>query len=216
MKILDLFCGAGGAATGLCQRWPHAEIIGVDIKPQPHYPFRFIRADVLALTFSFSMFDFIWASPPCQRYTQMLNHGRTNRNNHPDLIEPSRERLKDSRVPYVIENVANAPLYNPIMLCGEMFGLRVLRHRFFECSFEVRQPAHPRHNPHGAIRFSKDITDKYYWRVYGHEVGTRAQWSKAMGIDWMSKPELAQAIPPAYSKWIAEQWLGGSCLRGIL
>lgn len=206
MKILDLFCGAGGAAMGLHRVFPNAEIFGVDIKPQ-RYPFKFINADVFALTWNWSMFDFIWASPPCQRYTQMLNHGMTDRGNHPDLIEPTRKRLRESGVPFTIENVAGAPLRNAVMLCGAMFGLRVIRHRFFEASFALELPSHPRHDPRGAIRFLCDVPTGYYWRVYGHEVGTTAQWRDAMGINWMNKSQLAQAIPPAYSEWIAKQWL---------
>lgn len=206
MKILDLFCGAGGAAAGMRRVWRSAEIIGVDIQPQPRYPFRFIQADVTKLTFNFSMFDFIWASPPCQRYTQMLNHGRTGRLHHPDLIETTRARLQESRVPFVIENVVGAPLDNPITLCGAMFNLRVLRHRLFETSTPIISPDHPQHDPRGAIRFLRDVPKGYYWRVYGHEVGTTIQWRDAMGIDWMNKSELAQAIPPAYSEWIARQF----------
>lgn len=89
------------------------------------------------------------------------------------------------------------------MLCGEMFGLRVMRHRFFECSFPVHPPTHPKHNPAGGIRKQGD--GGYYYRVYGHETG-KAEWGKAMGIDWMKSPELAQSIPPAYSRFIAEQF----------
>jgi DNA (cytosine-5)-methyltransferase 1 len=147
-------------------------------------------------------FDFIWASPPCQHYTQMLNHGLTPRSNHADLIGQTRKILASTRLPYVIENVAGAPLNGAIMLCGTMFGLQTLRHRFFECSFPATAPAHPKHNGKG-IRNQRD-GGKYY-RVYGHETGKR-KWPMAMGIDWMKTPELAQAIPPAYSQYIAEQW----------
>lgn len=205
MKILDLFCKAGGAAMGLHQAFPSAEIVGVDIEHQPRYPFKFVKADVFDLTWNFAQFDFIWASPPCQRYTQMLNHGLADRTRHSDLVMPTRELLQKSGKPYVIENVPGSPLIDPIMLCGEMFSLRVIRHRLFECSFQVTQPAHPAHNPKGAIRKQGD--DGYYFRVYGHETG-KAEWGAAMGIDWMRSPELAQAIPPAYSEYIARQCAG--------
>lgn len=205
MKVLDLFCGAGGAAMGLHRTWPDAEIIGVDNAPQPRYPFRFIQADwrdfVMASTIKF---DFLWASPVCKRYTQMLNHGLTPRENHPDFIPQLRAFLVSTLKPYVIENVGGAPLLNPGMLCGEMFKLRVIRHRFFETRFPVEWPKHVRHNPRGAMRSQRD-KDAYYYRVYGHETGKR-EWGKAMGIDWMRSPELAQAIPPAYSEYIAKQW----------
>lgn len=196
-KALDLFCGAGGAAMGLKQAG--YSVVGVDIKPQPRYPFIFIQGD--ALKFNLDGFDLIWASPPCQHYTQMLNHGLTPRTKHPDLIGQVRDRLDASGVPYVIENVAGAPLQNPVMLCGEMFQLRVTRHRFFECSFPVIVPEHPKHRGHG---HRKQGDGGYYYRVYGHETGKRS-WGKAMGIDWMRSPELAQAIPPAYSQFIAYQ-----------
>lgn len=201
MKVLDLFCGAGGAAVGLHQAWPDAEIIGVDVKPQPRYPFRFVHADAMQLNWNLSIFDFIWASPPCQRYTQMLNHGLTDRSSHPDYVAEVRERLLASGVPYVIENVPHAPLLDPVMLCGEMFDLRVTRHRLFETSFPISQPAHPQHRG----RHHRKVGDGgYYYRVYGHEVGKK-HWGAAMGIDWMKPPELAQAIPPAYSRYIAQQ-----------
>lgn len=210
MRILDLFCGAGGAAMGLHRAMPDAEIVGVDIKPQPRYPFTFVQMDVHTVISNQSRgdflgeFDFVWASPPCQHYTQMLNHGLTDRNKHPDLIPWIRKCLPYLCSHWVIENVGGAPLIDPVMLCGEMFGLRVMRHRYFECSFPLTAPAHPRHHPDGAIRKQGD--GGYYFRVYGHETG-KASWGTAMGIDWMRSPELAQAIPPAYSEYIARQWL---------
>lgn len=216
MKILDLFCKAGGAAMGLHRVWPDAEIVGVDIEYQHNYPFcgaeqkceqhqrqgsfTFIQAD--AMTFPLWGYNFVWASPPCQRYTQMLNHGLTSRNGHPDLVAPTRERLIASGAPYVIENVPHAPLLNPIMLCGEMFGLRVTRHRLFESSFPLPQPGHPKHR---GTHIRKQNDGGYCYRVYGHETG-KPSWGAAMGIDWMRSPELAQAVPPAYSEWIARQF----------
>lgn len=197
--VLDLFCGAGGAAVGLHRAWPKAIIVGVDIKPQPRYPFDFVQAD--AMTFDLGGFDFVWASPPCQRYTQMLNHGLTNRNKHPDLIGPLRKR----GFIHVIENVSGAPLLLPGMLCGEMFGLRVTRHRYFETRFSVEWP---NHSPHRGRGHRKQGDGGYYYRVYGHETG-KASWGEAMGINWMRSPELAQAIPPAYSEYIARQYLNG-------
>lgn len=201
MIALDLFCGAGGASEGLFRAG--FQVDGVDLSPQPHYPFNFFETD--ALNFSLGDYDFYWASPPCQRYTQMLNHGLTKRDKHPDLIEPIRQRLIKTGKPYVIENVLGAPIRRDLMLCGEMFGLRVMRHRFFECSFPVVQPYHPQHNKQGARR--KEDDGGYYLRVYGHETGKR-EWGEAMGIDWMRSPELAQAIPPAYSEYIGRQFIG--------
>ena len=147
MKILDLFCGVGGSAMGIHRVFPRAEIVGVDLKEQPRYPFTFIRAD--ALKFDDGGFDIIWASPPCQRYTQMLNHGLTNRDKHPDLVAKTRRKLIKSGLPWVMENVPNSPLRKDLVLCGEMFGLRVTRHRVFECNFLVPQPKHIPHRGTG-------------------------------------------------------------------
>jgi DNA (cytosine-5)-methyltransferase 1 len=125
-RILDLFCCAGGVAVGYSRAG--FDIVGVDIDPQPHFPFEFIQADALTLDMKFlRSFDAIHASPPCQSYSDLA---KRNRNAHewPRLIEPVREILIKSGKPYVIENVEGAPLLNPVVLCGTMFkGLRVLR-----------------------------------------------------------------------------------------
>jgi DNA (cytosine-5)-methyltransferase 1 len=201
MKILDLFCGAGGVAVGLESAIGDCWITGVDIVPQPRYRYKFIQGEWNSI--DPEPFDFIWASPVCKRYTQMLNHGLTDRNNHKDFIPGVRQWLKNSGKPYVIENVAGAPLENAGMLCGEMFGLRVMRHLFFECSFPAIWPEHKPHRGHG---HRKQGDGGYYYRVYGHETG-KANWGMAMGIDWMKSYELAQAIPPAFSQYVAKQWL---------
>src|SRR5574337_197100 len=205
LRALDLFCGAGGAAKGL-QR-AGFEVIGVDINPQPRYCGQaFVQEHALSYLDNCNpaLYDFVWASPPCQHYTQMLNHGLTPRTKHPDLIAKTRTLLERYGIPWVIENVAGAPLNAPVMLCGEMFKLRVIRHRFFESCLKLRVPKHPAHDPRGAIRKQGD--GGYYYRVYGHETG-KAEWGSAMGIDWMKSPELAQAIPPAYSEYIVRQFL---------
>jgi DNA (cytosine-5)-methyltransferase 1 len=188
------------------------EIVGVDIKPQPAYPFTFVQADASCPTdaIDYHAFDVIHASPPCQHYTQMLNHGLTPRTNHSDLVDPVRRLLRRIGLPYVIENVPGAPLLNPVTLCGEMFGLRVIRHRLFESSFILQQPAHPPHDTRGAIRKQGD--GGHYYRVYGHETG-KASWGAAMGIDWMRSPELAQAVPPTYTEWIGKRLL--KAMKGV-
>jgi hypothetical protein len=200
LVVIDLFCGAGGAARGIelaCQDVGVAvTIIGVDNRPQPRYPYNFIQGEWDSVELDGA--DFVWASPPCQHYTQMLNHGRTDRAKHPDLISAVR-----TLTPHVIENVAHAPLESPGMLCGEMFGIRVTRHRFFECSFPISWPHHPRHRGKG---HRKQGDGGFYYRVYGHETG-KSEWGAAMGIDWMRSPELAQSVPPAYSRYIFSQWL---------
>lgn len=203
-QVLDLFCGAGGAAMGLHQAWPDAEIYGIDIKPQPRYPFTFVQAD--AMTYSLERFDFIWASPPCQAYT---NQGKASGKSHPQLIEPTRELLTSIGIPFVIENVVGAPLLKPVMLCGSMFNLGVRRHRKFESSFTIIPPSDCRHA-------GQEI--RAYYGSWGREAfrakrpgnkdtlrGTLERAPDDMGIDWMEWKELTQAVPPAYSKYIAEQ-----------
>lgn len=206
LKAVDLFCGAGGASMGLHQAG--FDVTGVDIAPQPRYPFRFIKADVL--TFDLSGYDFIWASPPCQRYTAGASRGKTSED-HPHLIPVTRQYAIMADVPYVIENVIPARLHlrSPIMLCGTMFDLGVFRHRLFESSFLLLQPGH---GPH-----TGKIGDGKYQTVTGHTGGSSkrdgwkaggvADWKVAMGIDWMVGDELAESIPPAYSRYIAEQYL---------
>ena len=138
-RLLDLFCCAGGAAKGYNQAG--FDIVGVDITPQPNYPFPFVQADALQLDPKFLLsFDAVHASPPCQSYS-VLAKRTGNGSSWPRLIEPVREMLVQSGLPYVIENVVGAPLLNPIQLCGTMFpGLRVLRHRLFEVNVEVVPP----------------------------------------------------------------------------
>jgi DNA (cytosine-5)-methyltransferase 1 len=209
-RLLDLFCGAGGAAMGYHRAG--FEVVGVDIRPQPHYPFEFHQAD--AMTYPLDGFDAIHASPPCQGY---LNLRRVNRSlgrtdSHADLIADVRRRLNVARVLYVIENVEDArpELRSPIRLCGSSFGLAVRRHRLFEiqppmllsppCAHQLQ--AEPRYwtswRPNGEKRLAKVV------QVYGN--GGRAdEWAAAMGIDWMTRDELAEAIPPAYTTWIGEQ-----------
>jgi len=203
LRALDLFCCAGGAGMGLHRAG--FEVVGVDIRPQPRYPFEFHQAD--ALTFPLDGFDFIWASPPCQRFSDLA---KRNGNGHdwPDLIDPVRQRLISAGVAYVIENVEGAPLRKDLCLCGTMFpDLRVLRHRHFETNIPIRQPFHGKH-PHV---FTMDKRKNHYGKldqntsfvqVTGGGNCSVANASAAMGIDWMTKDELNEAIPPAYSEFI--------------
>jgi DNA (cytosine-5)-methyltransferase 1 len=209
LRVLDLYCGAGGAAMGLHQAFPDAEIVGVDIEDQPRYPFEFCRADVMTYDLTHAEFDFVWASPPCQRYSPGAGKWGTQ-DNHPHLIPTTREKLRNYGRPFVIENIAAARrhLIWPALLCGTQFGLGVFRHRLFETSFEM---PHCPHLPHAG-----KIGDGKYHTVTGHAGGSSkrdgwknggtAEWRVAMGIDWMVGNELAQAIPPAYSRHIGEQF----------
>lgn len=201
-RILDLFCGAGGAAMGLHQAWPEAEIIGVDMLPQPRYPFNFIQCDAFQLTLSWSTFDFIWASPPCQLYSASTREWRAKGREYPDLIARVREQLPVG-IPSVIENVVGAPLINPIMLCGSMFGLKVYRHRLFETSVRIDAPLHPVHTIKQA-KVGRPPRDGEFCNPVGH-FPNLAYHRSAMGVDWMNKKELSQAIPPAYSEFIGRQ-----------
>jgi DNA (cytosine-5)-methyltransferase 1 len=202
-RLLDLFCGAGGAAMGYHRAG--FEVLGVDNRPQPHYPFRFIRAD--ALTFPLIGFDVIHASPPCQAYSDLQR--RTGRR-YPDLVGLVRELLERTCLPYVIENVPEAPLHSPVILCGTMFPeLRVLRHRGFEANWPLPQPPHPsgRHPlvfTHDKRKAHHGLLDQdtSYVQVTGGGNCTVANKRAAMGIDWMTGRELNEAIPPAYTEYV--------------
>ena len=208
MILLDLFCGAGGAAMGYHRAG--FEVIGVDNVPQPHYPFQFIQADwqeplyVLPGLWERDGIPYvIHASPPCQAYSMLTRKWGAHRPaEHPDLIPIVREHLELIGAPYVIENVVGAPLVNPIRLCGSAFGLDVRRHRLFEmtepplwvppCDHETQGPA-LQVNGHPGGSSTRDP---------GARFGSVEEWRAGMGIDWMSAPELAEAIPPAYTEWI--------------
>jgi DNA (cytosine-5)-methyltransferase 1 len=204
-RLLDLFCGAGGCSVGYERAG--FDVVGVDIKPQPNYPFEFHQAD--ALTFPLDGFDAIHASPPCQAHSSIAKQQRTRRPGayeHPDLVDETRRLLQATGLPYVIENVLSAPLRNHIMLCGSSFGLNVRRHRLFECSFPVMAPSCAHHWQQPRFR----SLDKRHnglatvVGVHGHinYAGEAELRSAAMGIDWMAQDELAQAIPPAYTEHI--------------
>jgi DNA (cytosine-5)-methyltransferase 1 len=210
-RLLDLFCCAGGAGVGYSEAG--FEVVGVDIDPQPRYPFEFIQADALTLDPGFiASFDAVHASPPCQSYSDLA---KRNRNSHewPRLIEPIREILVRSRLPYVIENVDGAPLLNPVVLCGTMFPkLRVLRHRLFETNFLVLVPPHKKHpKVHTFDRrkahYGKTDEWKDFVQVTGGGNCTLAAAREAMGIDWMTKNEINESIPPAYTMFIGRHLL---------
>ena len=208
-RILDLFAGAGGSAVGYNRAG--FDVVGVDIAPQPHYPYEFHQGDAIAFLAEHGHeFDAIHASPPCQAYTALRT---LSDRKHPELVEPVRDLLRAWGGPYVIENVPGAPLLNPLTLCGASFGLGAMcrdgiwrplrRHRLFEsnvwmmgggCACSGQQPI----------------------GVYGHGgggsmlrgyKGTVAESRTALGCEWMTRREVSQAIPPAYTEWIGRQLL---------
>ena len=188
--LLDLFCKAGGAGMGYHRAG--FDVVGVDIEPQKRYPFDFLQAD--ALTVSLAGYDAIHASPPCQLYS--ITHARAGRPERPDLVPAVRHRLAAAGVPYVIENVIGAPLVHAVCLDGGMFGLRVIRRRLFESNIYLMTPR-PAFRPLNAGL--ECVAGN------GSGVGCRDRWRRAMGIDWMTRAELAQAIPPAYTEYLGRQ-----------
>ena len=210
-RLLDLFCGAGGATKGYQRAGFY--VVGVDNKPQPHYcGDEFYQAD--ALEFPLEGYDAYHASPPCQAYVDYNKKG-AKPSNHPRLIAPIRALLGLTGKPYVIENIHKAPLQAHILLCGSMFELRVRRHRYFEAPC---LPLLPVSSCNHSMKVSTGELIGVYARG-GHgprhgkgirEVAPRPPQvtpEKAMGIDWMSKYELTQAIPPSYTEYIGEYLL---------
>lgn len=218
-KILDLFCCAGGAAMGLYRgfidRYPDLLIVGVDNTPQPHYPafheaeyahhFRFVQADALNPPFDLSGFDFIWASPLCQGFSRLRNVHKDLPQKYPNLIPQTRNLLIKSGRIYIIENVQGAPLSAIIYLCGSTFGLNIRRHRYFESNAALLGST-CRHDWQ-APRFRSSTGRKNLRKTVNvgrWDIPMTVQ-NEAMGIDWMTREELSEAIPPAYSEYIARQ-----------
>lgn len=213
LRMLVLFCSAGGSSVGY-HRAGFEEIVGVDIAPQPRYPFPFIQADALTLDERFiRSFDAVHASPPCQ-FATPLRHA-PNGKVHPNLIPATRARLRASGLPYVIENVEAAlpHMIDPVMLCGSMFGLgagghQLRRHRLFETNVAMSPPPCAHTEPvigmyGGHVRCR---SSKHGGRITRDFIGQDkpALAREAMGIDWMTMNEMSQAIPPAYTRWIGE------------
>ncbi len=221
-KLLDLCCKAGGAATGFHRAG--FDIIGVDIEPQPNYPFEFYQADAMRvlerLPFRspspiFHDVVAVHISPPCQRFSDLAKRNG-NAEDWPDLVTPARDLLDRAGLPYIIENVEGAPLIDPVMLCGSMFPeLRVYRHRLFESNIPLVVPPHPRHHE---LTFTHDKRKRHYgrpldlatMRVQVTGGGNAPVWAKrqAMGdLNWMTNDEVNEAIPPAYTEHLGLQLL---------
>jgi hypothetical protein len=206
-RMLDLFCCAGGAAMGYDRAG--FEVVGVDINPQPNYPFEFHEADALTfLAAHWREFDAAHGSPPCQSSTA-LTKGTNKGRLYPNLIPATREMFAALPIPTIIENVQGSDLRRDLTLCGEMFGLGVIRHRYFEVAgFAVQRPQHVKHRGRVAGYRHGQWYDGPYFAVYGDGggKGSVAQWQKAMGIDWTDdRKEIAEAIPPAYTEFVGRQ-----------
>lgn len=219
MLLIDLFCKAGGASWGYYEAG--FDVVGIDIEPQPHYPFTFIHMDAIEFLADFPewarLATLIHASPPCKDHTKLK--ALTGRE-YVSLIAPTREGLDATGIPYVIENVPGSPLIDPVILCGSMFGLGVRRHRHFELKHWKMQQPECRHAEQNAAS-PMYPTKRYhsgkpvihmspvvgvFGRGQGLGPGEIDLWRQAMGIPWMTKDELAQAIPPAYTRFLGEQF----------
>jgi len=206
LRCLDLFCGAGGAGEGY--RRAGFDVTGVDNRPQPHNPHRFIEGDALVFLREHGHeYDLIHASPPCQAHCD-LKH-MWNAKKHKDLIGPTRKLLKESDKPYIIENVEGAPLVSPVILCGTMFGLgsgdaELWRHRLFELSwgYVLVPPCRHRMKPRVIGVYGGHGRDRR--RTVNTQDFTTEQRREAMRIDWMTGAELSQAIPPVYTEWMGK------------
>ncbi|MDH6279358.1 class I SAM-dependent methyltransferase [Prescottella agglutinans] len=204
MRVLDLYCGAGGAGMGYALAGA-CEVVGVDNKRQRRYPFEFHQGDALEyLAAHGHEFDLIHASPPCQAHSkaQVIRS-----NEHPELVGPTRDLLLEIGKPYVIENVPGAPLLDPILMCGAMSGLRTYRHRLFEFGggLELEAPPHPEHTAK-VTKMGRAPVEGEFMHIVGNFIGVD-EARKAMGIGWMSRRELAQAIPSVYTLHLGFQIL---------
>lgn len=220
MRMLDLFCGAGGAAMGYHRAG--FEVVGVDINPQPNYPFRFMEGDALRFLAEVAEhcgFDVIHASPPCQHFTKYGNNVKDIRERYEDLVEPTRDLLIATGLPYVIENVERAPLIDPVKLCGSMFDGKgtndIQRHRLFESNLPLAAPSRCDHSiwepdryPGGRSKSRGGHSQALVRKTM--EIGSwdipleKQKWG--MGVDWkLTVRELSEAVPPAYTEYLGLQ-----------
>ena len=206
MKLLDLYCKAGGASKGYADAG--FEVIGIDIKKQKRYPYTVIQADCLEVLKDLDYlrtFDVIATSPPCQTHsaTKHLRVAQGKTTDKVDLIPQTRQALIASGKPYVIENVPGAPLINPVQFCGSYFGLKVRRHRLFESNLPIIGSGCKHKEQGRPVGIYGSMRDEIPGG--GHTAKTIEQAREAMGIDWMIWGELVEAIPPVYTYEIGKQ-----------
>jgi len=209
VRLLDLYCGAGGAAAGYAAAG--FDVTGVDIRPQRNYPFEFVQGDAIEyLAAHGDEFDAVHASPPCQAYSVSTHAMRNAGVDYPDLLAATRAGLERAGRPWVIENVPGAPMRPDLRLCGCFFGLRVRRERWFETSWEefAMTPTHDHSRP--ALTVTGNGTPSWTIRRLGY-APSNLEYRDAMGIDWMTRRELSQAIPPAYTRYVG-QFLAGEVM----
>jgi DNA (cytosine-5)-methyltransferase 1 len=222
LTVLDTYRCGGGMAMGYYLAG--YEVVGVDIDPQPNYPFEFHQADAVEFIKEHGHeFDLLHGSPPCQDYSNLNAY---NHKDYPRLIAPTREAMVATGRPYVMENVevASVELIDPITLCGPMFGLKVYRHRVFETNWPLTVPAHPKHVERCTRNGYLPTPEKPFMSIHGgkHSRAWQRAACDAMGMPWIKVPEdarmeriqlgireVCEAIPPAYAQWIGEQYAAG-------
>lgn len=207
IRVLDLFCCAGGASKGYYDGFTamgfKVHVVGVDIVNQPRYLYNFVQADAVEFLINYgSDFDFISASPPCQSHTSLRSVTGKQYN---CFISSTRDALKVTGKPYIIENVVGSPLIKPVILCGLMFNLPMHSHRLFECSHKVQQPNHPETTLKAQKLGRPPAEGKLLARPAGRFSGVDI-YREAMGLQWMNQASIAQAIPPAFTAYLAKQY----------
>lgn len=214
IKLLDLCCKAGGAARGYelaaIELGYKIEITGIDIEPQPNYPYKFIQADAVDYILKNShKYTHFHASPPCQPYSVSTARFRQAGKVYRDILEEITEQMYKTNKPGIIENVMPSPVRPDIILRGDSFGLKILKSRKFECVnwFSMKPILKKKIGSVKAGDFALcigngqlKVTNGIKFKIPGNSI--LEVWSYAMGINWMTIHEMAEAIPPAYTHYL--------------